>query len=297
MLLQSPRKSGILHERSGRRARMSLACIPVRRASTERPGRQQAQIRYTFALAHHLAPSLPRPSGAMKISTMSDSTPPARNTAAAMTDAKHRALLEAALMRGLGVPGFALPNGLDVPTMEALGALLREMTQGTVDMLRNRSQAKSSIHAEMTIIGPHAVNPLKAAWDVDVALRHLLAPQRVDLMSPVRATIDAWDDLRAHDRGLAAGIEAALQTLLQRFAPDSFEARLSNKSVFDRFLSGNKKARQWDLLLELYEDIAREAQADFWAIFEREFRRAYSIGQDTAPLTPKGVGGADGSKA
>lgn len=226
---------------------------------------------------------------------MSDSTT-SRQDVADNADAARRAELEAALMRGLGITGCQLPNGLDEPTMEALGALLREMTQGTVDMLRNRSQAKSSIHAEMTIIGPHAVNPLKAAWDVDVALKHLLAPQRVDLMSPVRATTDAWDDLRAHDRGLAAGIEAALQTLLKRFAPASFEERLASQGGFS-FMSGNKKARQWDLLLELYEDIAREAQQDFWAIFEREFRRAYAIGQDTAPLSPKASGGSGESKS
>jgi type VI secretion system FHA domain protein len=225
---------------------------------------------------------------------MSDSTT-SRQDVADGADAARRAELEAALLRGLGITGCQLPNGLDEPTMEALGALLREMTQGTVDMLRNRSQAKSSIHAEMTIIGPHAVNPLKAAWDVDVALKHLLAPQRVDLMSPVRAATDAWDDLRAHDRGLAAGIEAALQTLLKRFAPASFEERLASQGGFS-FMSGNKKARQWDLLLELYEDIAREAQQDFWAIFEREFRRAYSIGQDTAPLSPKAGGGTSERK-
>ena len=225
---------------------------------------------------------------------MSDSTPPSHEAPAAI-DAARSAELEAALLRGLGVNGLQLPHGLDVPTMEALGALLREMTQGTVDMLRNRSQAKSSIHAEMTIIGPHAVNPLKAAWDVDVALKHLLAPQRVDLMSPVRAATDAWDDLRAHDRGLSAGIEAALQTLLKRFAPESFEERLANKGGFG-FMSGSKKARQWDLLLELYEDIAREAQEDFWSIFEREFRRAYTIGQDTAPLSPKAGSGMGNTK-
>jgi hypothetical protein len=58
------------------------------------------------------------------------------------------------------------------------------------------------------MVGSRAVNPLKAAWDVEVALRHLLAPERADLMSPVRAVSDAYDDLRAHDRGLAAGIQA-----------------------------------------------------------------------------------------
>ena len=34
-----------------------------------------------------------------------------------------------------------------------------------------------------------------------------------------------------------------------------------------------------DLSLEAYEDTARDAQSDFWSVFEREFRRAYSSGQ------------------
>jgi len=207
------------------------------------------------------------------------SSPP---PAAPAPDPARVAELQRAFLDGLGMPDLALPSGLDPATMEAIGAMLREMTAGTVDMLRLRSQAKSSIHAEMTIIGPRAVNPLKAAWDVDVALRHLLAPERKDLMGPVRAVTDAYDDLRAHDRGLAAGIEAALRSLLERFAPESFDQRLE-ASALDRFVPGNRKARQWELLLELYEDIAKEAQDDFWSVFEREFRRAYSTGQGPAP--------------
>jgi FHA domain-containing protein len=206
-------------------------------------------------------------------------------SAAAGDDPARLAELQAALLRGLGVPQSHLPDGMSVQTMEELGKLLREMTAGTVDMLRLRSQAKSSIHAEMTIIGPRAVNPLKAAWDVDVALRHLLAPERTDLMGPVRAVTDAYDDLRAHDRGLAAGIEAALQSLLKRFAPEEFDQRLEAKGALDRFLPANRKARQWDLLLDLYEDIAKEAQDDFWSVFEREFRRAYSTGSTGAGKT------------
>ena len=205
----------------------------------------------------------------------------ATSTPSAPTDHQRALLLQQALLKGLGVPDLELPGGLSPQLMEELGRMLREMTEGTVDMLRLRSQAKSSIHAEMTIIGPRAVNPLKAAWDVDVALRHLLAPQRTDLMGPVRAVTDAYDDLRAHDRGLAAGIEAALQSLLQRFSPEQFDKRLAGGAL-DRFLPANRKARQWELLLELYEDIAKEAQEDFWSVFEREFRRAYATGQRPA---------------
>lgn len=218
----------------------------------------------------------------MSSSTSAPGDPPQPPASApAASDPARAQALQQAFLKGLGMPDLSLPGGLDPQLMEELGKMLREMTAGTVDMLRLRSQAKSSIHAEMTIIGPRAVNPLKAAWDVDVALRHLLAPERKDLMGPVRAVTDAYDDLRAHDRGLAAGIEAALQSLLTRFSPESFDKRLEG-GAFDRFLPANRKARQWDLLVELYEDIAKEAQDDFWSVFEREFRRAYALGQGAA---------------
>ncbi len=215
---------------------------------------------------------------------MSTSASPPSGAAAPSggSDEALRLELQQAFLRGLGIADAALPRGLDVQTMEEIGRLLREMTAGTVDMLRLRSQAKSSIHAEMTIIGPRAVNPLKAAWDVDVALRHLLAPERVDLLAPVQAVNDAYDDLRSHDRGLAAGIHAALQSLLARFRPEAFEEKLRS-GAFDRFLPANRKARQWDLLVEAFEDTSREAQGDFWAVFEREFRVAYALGDNPEP--------------
>jgi FHA domain-containing protein len=199
---------------------------------------------------------------------------PADPVAAAEVEA-----LQAALLKGLGVPDLVLPQGLDAPMMENLGRILREMTEGTLEMLRLRSEAKSSLHADMTIIGPREVNPLKAAWDADVALRHLLSPQRADLMGPLQAFRDAFDDLRAHDRGLAAGIDGALAGLLERFRPEAIGARLEDMSALDRLFSGSRKARQWELLQGLYDDLAREGQRDFWSVFEREFRRAYAIGQ------------------
>lgn len=194
--------------------------------------------------------------------------------------------LQEALLKGLGVPRLELPHEVDARFMEDLGRLLRAMTACTVDLLRLRARAKSSVHAEVTIIGQRPVNPLKAAWDVDVALRHLLAPERADLMGAAQAVTDAYEDLRAHDRGLAAGIGAALQGLLERFSPESIQGRVAAKGALDRILPANRKAREWDLLLELYEDIAREAQEDFWSVFESELRRAYASARAPAPREP-----------
>lgn len=189
-----------------------------------------------------------------------------------------RLALERAFLQGLGVPDLHLPQGLTTDVMRNIGALLRESTQGTVELLRLRSEAKSSLHADMTMIGAADVNPLKAAWDANVALEHLLAPQRNDMMQAVRAVIDAYDDLRLHDRGLAAGIHAAVSGLLERFAPEEIGKRAGEASALDHLIPGSQKARLWDVLLERYEDFSVEAKEDFWRVFEREFRRAYAAG-------------------
>src|SRR4051794_1236685 len=131
--------------------------------------------------------------------------------------------LERALLEGLGVPDLHLPQGLTPAVMETLGGVLRESVRGTMGLLRVRSQTKSSVHADVTMIGAADVNPLKAAWDAEVALEHLLAPRREDTMPPLRAVLEAYQDLRLHDRGLAAGIHAAVAGLLARLAPETIE--------------------------------------------------------------------------
>ncbi len=206
---------------------------------------------------------------ASEASGVAESAPTATDTVA----------LERAFLEGLGVADLHLAQCLDADLMHTVGALLREMTQGTIDLLRLRAEAKSSLHADMTVIGTRAVNPLKSAWDADVALAHLLAPQRDDVMKPVRAIVDAYDDLRLHDRGLAQGIQAALAGLLRQFGPEEVEAKVGPAGALDAVMPVNRKARQWDLLLERYEDFSVEAKKDFWAVFEREFRRAYAMGQ------------------
>lgn len=187
--------------------------------------------------------------------------------------------LQQALLDGLGVKDLPLPDGVTPELMQTIGALLRESMQGAIELLRLRAETKSSLHADMTMLGSRAINPLKAAWDADVALEHLLAPQRSDVMKPVRAVVDAFDDLRMHDRGLAAGIEAAVRSLLDRLSPEELERSAAGGSKLDSLLGGNRKAKQWDLLLERYDDLAVEGKQDFWAVFEKEFRRAYATGQ------------------
>jgi len=188
--------------------------------------------------------------------------------------------LQRAFLEGLRLPHLDLPGGLTPEFMKALGELLRQVTQGTIDLLRLRAEAKSRVHANLTMIGSREINPLKAAWDAEVALQHLLAPQRADMLDPLQAMTDACNDLRLHDQGLVAGIQAALAGLLARFDPAELEKRLAGGSRLDSMLPGGAKAKRWDMLVELYGDISVEAEQDFWSLFDKEFLKAYEKGRE-----------------
>jgi FHA domain-containing protein len=180
-----------------------------------------------------------------------------------------------AFLEGAGVPDVIIPAGLTPQFMALLGHLLRESTQGTLDLLLARTLTKREVRAELTMIAPKENNPLKFSPTVEVALTHLLAPQGRGFLPPLQAMRDAHDDLRSHQFGFMAGMRAALAGVLERFDPAHLEGRLTQKTVVDALLPINRKAKLWDLFAERYKDISREAEEDFHVLFGKEFLRAY----------------------
>lgn len=183
------------------------------------------------------------------------------------------ALLDA-FLHGLGVP-LRLPAGLTPELLEQIGMVLRASTQGTLDLLTARALTKREVRATVTIVAPKDNNPLKFSPDVGFALSQLLAPQGRGFMPPEVAMRDAYDDLRAHQFGFMAGMRAALAGVLKRFEPGTLEERVASRGVLDNILPGSRKARLWDLFEQMYDEISREAEDDFHALFGREFLRAY----------------------
>ena len=163
----------------------------------------------------------------------------------------------------------------DTAAAPSAGRLLREATQGTLDLLTARAMMKREVRAAMTVIAPRRNNPLKFSPDVGVALTHLVAPQTIGFMTPEESMRDAYEDLRSHEIGFMAGMRAALAGVLKRFDPEVLEARLKEKSMMDALLPMNRRARLWDIYTQLYREIAAEATDDFNALFGREFVRAY----------------------
>jgi len=180
-----------------------------------------------------------------------------------------------AFLQGAGISGTLAAKSLTPETMEAIGKLLREAVHGTLDLLRARGLAKSEMRADVTMIMAQDNNPLKFSPTVEAALTHLLSSQVHGFMPPLRAMKDAYDDLRAHQLGFLAGMRAAVEEVLARFAPQELAKRLTEQSMLDDLLPMNRKAKLWDLFLERHAAITGEAREDFNAAFGKAFRRAY----------------------
>ena len=183
------------------------------------------------------------------------------------------ALLEA-FRRGLAVPALDLP-ALTPELMELIGQLLREAVGGTVDLLRARATVKHELRAEVTTIVPRNNNPLKFSPNAEVALQHMLAPPARGFIGAAPAMRDAYEDLRAHQFAVVAGMQAVLEAALERFDPASLQGRLGDPSLLHSVLPAARSARLWDMFTAHYARIRHDATNDFHALFGQAFLGAY----------------------
>ncbi|MCY1298324.1 type VI secretion system FHA domain protein [compost metagenome] len=159
--------------------------------------------------------------------------------------------------------------------MEAIGRSYRLMVEGLLDVMRARSSLKGEFRMAQTMIRPVENNPLKFAPNVDEAMLLLLRHGNQAFMAPDRAIDESFEDLKAHQLAVMAGVQAAIKQLLSRFEPVELEARLNKPSGLSGLLPGGRQAQYWALFTELYATISKEAEDDFQDLFGREFSRAY----------------------
>jgi type VI secretion system FHA domain protein len=225
----------------------------------------------TLPPGHALAPQPAlRPAAAPERAAPSPGAAPgAPGASPAAADALLQAFLE-----GLASPGLRLA-ALSPEKMRLIGELLREATRGTVELLVARAALKRELRAEVTMIVARENNPLKFSPTVDVALSHLLGERTPGFMPPAAAVKDAFDDLRAHQLGVMAGMRAALEGVLARFDPAELEGKLAGAGALAKLIPATRKARLWELFQELFSQLSTEAQDDFDELFGKAFLRAY----------------------
>ena len=189
---------------------------------------------------------------------------PAANDAAVL-----RALLE-----GLGLPDLRTSRSPEA-LARLVGEMLREATDGTMGVLMARAMTKRESHIDMTMIGARSNNPLKFFPDPASALSQMLSTDAPAYLPGVQALNGAFDDLKAHELAVIAGMREALSEVVQRFEPARIERRLAAPGALDKILPSARKARLWDRLTELYSELVRDGDEDLQRIFGQKFSTAY----------------------
>jgi type VI secretion system FHA domain protein len=179
--------------------------------------------------------------------------------------ASARAFLAGAGMEGLDVTDQELEQ-----LMRTVGATFRQMVEGMREVLMTRTSIKSEFRIDQTMLKAKENNPLKFSTSGEEAMKALLHKPAAGYMPAERAVQEGFEDIRAHQLAVMAGLQVALTALLKRFDPETLAKRLEKSSLLS-----SKKAQYWDLFTKLYQEIAREAEDDFQSLFGREFSRAY----------------------
>lgn len=155
------------------------------------------------------------------------------------------------------------------------GAITRAAIDGVIALLVARAEAKKEFRAEdRTMVASRDNNPLKLMADPQEAIDFLFDPKERSggFLTPVQAVSDAFDDMRAHEAALIAGMRAAIQGAVARFDPKKLEEELEKSSGG---LGLNRKARLWELFAAYQQKLARDANDDFNKVFGRDFLSAY----------------------
>lgn len=224
------------------------------------------------------APSAPpaRPQAAARQAPPAQGRRPARQTAPAPmpSDADGDALLDA-FFAGAGMDTMARPPFDPLLMMRQLGEAYRIMVEGLSDVLSARTNVKREFRMEQTMIQVRGNNPLKFSGDIMDALSALLFGPQGAFMPAPDAVAEGFKDVKAHQMAVMAGMQVALQALIERFDPASLEGEITKTSVLDGILPGARKAKYWELYEERYRQIASEAEDDFHSLFGSNFALAY----------------------
>ena len=215
----------------------------------------------------------PRPSNNWELQTLrvSSMKAAAPHGAAASLFAKNDM---SAFFRGLGLDPLAVGN-LGSAELEAIGQRVRMALQGLLDMLESKADMKQELGVqEGTMLATRRQNPLKAEWPVSGKLHYLLGGRHaaIGFLDPEIALREVLTELRAHELASVAATRAAIEGVIEEFAPDTLAARLPGARWRLPLI---ENARIWKLFTADYK--ARSAQKEGWLkhVLDHYFMPAY----------------------
>jgi type VI secretion system FHA domain protein len=149
------------------------------------------------------------------------------------------------------------------------------MVQGLMDILRSRAEIKSQFRVPVTTLKPVENNPLKFCVSAEDAMRRLFDSAEPGFMTPEDAIDEGLRDIKAHQLAMMAGMRAAFRKMLERFDPVRLEQQFSAKAKSGSLIGMMGRGRQWDLYIDMFNELTRDSDDSFNRLFGEAFSIAY----------------------
>ncbi len=172
--------------------------------------------------------------------------------------------------------GAGLPNAAVPPTLgRDLGAILRVVVTGVMDLLRARQQIKDEFRMQATRFTPEDNNSLKFSANVGDALHNLLVKRNAAFLGPVDSFEDAFADLRNHQIAMLFAMRAAFESMLAEFGPERLQSQFDRRVKKKSLLGSGPDAEDRGLYRERAEELARDVEETYRKLFGDRFVDAY----------------------
>jgi len=182
--------------------------------------------------------------------------------------------VDTSLVEAMGLSNKSLVDEEITQINLLVGEVMREMVSGLMQVLGSRSSIKNEFRMNVTTIQPVENNPLKFSANVDDALENMFIKQGNAYKKPVEAVKESFESIAEHQVAILAGIRAAFKGVIERFDPIMLEQRFA-KQKKSGIIPGSQKAKNWELYLEYYNDLAGDIDNSFQFLFGDEFVQAY----------------------
>lgn len=181
-------------------------------------------------------------------------------------------------LKGAGITNKHLPAEVPPETFEILGHSLKEVLQGTIELLRARAETKNHLHLDRTIIGRIENNPLKFMPNAEQVIVNLLTTENTDkTYTPLdKALEEAFDDIKAHQYAMTVATQSALKGVIkQHFSPKNLADNIAKDHPISSKIPLKRQAKLWSMFESLYDDVEKEATENFQRLLDNEISNAY----------------------
>ncbi len=200
-----------------------------------------------------------------QLSALEELTP---ENAALLRQAANIAVMREAmqvLLQGAGLDPKAFAGKDPQRVLQLAGQLLREFTDSTHTLLRNKDKIVRQLRLSVPAEGRQ--NPLRSADSLADALRLLLSDSPDAGRSGTAAVAHACREIDNHQRAVIEAMRSALADYLAYFEPEAIEQLARS--------SGNAAFR--DQYLRAFEGLSRPNDKRLPQRFDDEFARAYEL--------------------